>query len=201
MIDKAGNSPGLFCFPCRCGCVKVNAMSKAATAELTVCECQQCGGRIEFDGSALPADGQVVECPHCQADTRLRVARPSIAQKINPRITGKALETKLDETADGFFAIAVFGVVCAVVVALFLADANALGSAVLLLISVGFSLFLVGALRTFFHALAELIRLEKDQAHFHFEGRITGQKSFTCSVCKAGVQDGEARCPSCGSAF
>jgi len=175
-------------------------MSKGATAELTVQACQHCGGKIEFDARELPADGQMMECPHCNANTRLRVARPSIAQKINPRITGKALETKLNEAGDGFLTLAIVGVLLSVAVALFLFSSNAIGSAVVV-ICAALCLFLASATKTVFRALAELVRLAKDQSHFQFEGKITGQKIFSCSICKADVQDGKAKCPACATVF
>ena len=49
-------------------------------ARFVTCRCQHCNWAIEFDPSALPEGGQVVECPHCQAKTRLRVPQPETTQ-------------------------------------------------------------------------------------------------------------------------
>lgn len=166
-----------------------------------VCECQHCGGRIEFDASTLPMEGQVIDCPHCQAKTRLRVPRPAIAQRINPHTTRAALESRLDNAAGGVFFV---GAIAAVVaggfsVQYFANDAT--GSGIVVLLCAAVVLFLAYAAQLIFLAFAEMVRVSKRRAGLLFAGKVTGQKIFVCSACGADVREGEEKCPVCGASF
>ena len=41
------------------------------TPRYVVCDCQHCGGHIEFDGNEFAEENSIVPCPHCGLETKI----------------------------------------------------------------------------------------------------------------------------------
>ncbi len=128
-------------------------------------------------------------------------AAEASAEKINPRVSGKPMESRLEEAAAGLFLAGTIGAVILAGLAIARFANDAAGSGIGLLLCAAAALVLAQVLKTALRAFAEMVRLSKRRAGLEFVGEVSGQKIFECSACKSDVRAGEKICPACGAAF
>lgn len=49
---------------------------KLAAISYVVCDCQHCGGHIEFDANEFAEENRIVPCPHCSLETKIFIPVP-----------------------------------------------------------------------------------------------------------------------------
>jgi hypothetical protein len=83
---------------------------------ISKCQCQHCGGGIEFDAAQFEISGempdltlgQIVGCPHCQKQTTIYVKKTTIGLQAVPRGPREVASSSDEETPLLAYVLAIF---------------------------------------------------------------------------------------------
>jgi Zn finger protein HypA/HybF involved in hydrogenase expression len=177
--------------------------------QFVVCQCQHCGGKLEFDPDELSAGNSRVECPHCRMETVLFVPAPVPVPQLGPKKAklvpvdgewGGKVEDGLDSIANAFMGVGLLGLFFGGIgfLEVVSGDISSPRANWFWPVFGGLMSFFSGVvLSRLFKALAEMIRLMKKQAGLPVEGYAV----FECGSCGQEMEQEEDMCPNpkCGA--